>query len=126
MDPIIQILLSAGGATILAAIINAVMNRRKLSAEATEIITRAAAGTVENVTKDNELLREKVLKLEEKIEQMRAAQALHDARERAHLEAEERCRRHTQQGDAYTAVLISRLRALDQEIPVPPPRWSHY
>lgn len=123
MDPIVQILLSAGGATVLAAIINAIMNRRKLSAEATEIITKAAAGTVENIMKDNASLRERLVALELRIREYETAQFLSDDRERAHMVAEERYRRHQAECHDYTALLGAKLRALGQDVPDPPPVW---
>lgn len=121
MDPIVQILLSAGGATVLAAIINAIMNRRKLSAEATEIITKAAAGTVENVMKDNAELRVRVAASDTRIRELEKAQELHDVREREHLLAEQRYRRHQSECHDYTALLADKLRQLGQEVPDPPP-----
>lgn len=123
MNPLIQILLSAGGATVLAALITAVMNRRKLSAEATQIITQAAAGTVENVMKDNAELRTRMAVLEAKLRDYEAAQRIHDDRERHHLLAEERYRRHSTECHDYTAILASKLRELGETVPDPPPIW---
>jgi LPS O-antigen subunit length determinant protein (WzzB/FepE family) len=123
MEQFLTILLSAGGATVLAAAINAVMNRRKLSAEATEIITKAAAGTVENVMKDNTWLRQKIVDLESRIVQFELAEELHETREREHLRAEDRYAWHMQQCHDYTERLASALRAMGGRVDDPPPIW---
>jgi hypothetical protein len=121
MEPIIQILISAGGATVIAAFINAVMNRRKLSAEATEIITKAAAGTVENVMKDNSTLRERIAHLEILVKNHEETIRIAESREREHLLAEERHRRHEVDCRNYTGLLATQLRALGGTVPDPPP-----
>ena len=46
---LLQLMLSATGAGVLGAIVNGVINRRKLGAEATNIITQAATGVVERL-----------------------------------------------------------------------------
>lgn len=46
---LLQILLSATGAGVLGAVINGIINRKKLGAEATNIITQAATGVVERL-----------------------------------------------------------------------------
>lgn len=116
-------LLSAGGTTILAAIVNAIGNRRKLSAEATQIITQAAAGTVENVMKDNESLRQKVDRLETALNKMQGIIELSEQRERINMITEERYRWHMQQWHRYAAALASEVERLGGRIGEPPPDW---
>jgi hypothetical protein len=53
----LQLLGSAGLAAVLVAVINAVVNRRKLGAEATKMISDAAAGAVKDARDDNVRLR---------------------------------------------------------------------
>jgi hypothetical protein len=54
MSPaLIQILGSAATAAVLVAVINAVVTRRKLGAEATKIITDAASGMVADLRVEN-------------------------------------------------------------------------
>lgn len=48
-----QLLASGALATVLAAVINGVMNRRKLGAEATQIITDAASSVVTRLEQEN-------------------------------------------------------------------------
>lgn len=123
MDQILTFLLSAGAASIIAALIQAVMNRRKLSAEATEIITKAAAGTVENVMKDNAHLRAEVAEMKVRLGLFEKAQALHDTREREHLMAEERWEWHMKQCHGYSDRLAAKLRLLGQDVEEAPPVW---
>ncbi len=85
-DVVVQLLGSVVLAAIAGAIINGIINRRKLGAEATEIITKAATGVVERleaeltrVTGDNARLRERVNSLEIQEETDRAVLQLHAA-----------------------------------------------
>ncbi len=85
-DIVIQLLGSAVLAAIAGAIINGIINRRKLGAEATEIITKAASGVVERleaeltrVSADRERLIERVHTLEIREEADRAVLQLHAA-----------------------------------------------
>lgn len=61
---VLQLLGSAAVASIIGAIINGILNRKKLGAEATEIITKAASGVVADIRSDNERLRSRVGELE--------------------------------------------------------------
>jgi hypothetical protein len=66
-EALLQLLGSAGLAAVLVAVINAVVNRRKLGAEATKVISDAAAGTVRDVREDNARLREENVDLRSRI-----------------------------------------------------------
>lgn len=55
---IVAALASGGLGAILVAVINGIFTKRKLGAEATEIITRAAAGVVESLEKQLKTERE--------------------------------------------------------------------
>ncbi len=120
---ILTLLVSTGVATIIVAIIQAVFNRRKLSAEATQIITQAAAGTVENIMKDNATLRTQMGVLEGKLNTLTIAVAAADRRERAHAAIEERYRWHLDRWHRYCARITDELRALGGKIEDPPPMW---
>lgn len=61
---LVQIAVAVAASGALAAVVTGILNRRKLSAEATKIITDAAASTVEQIEKDNKRLRERVEQLE--------------------------------------------------------------
>lgn len=54
---LIQLLGSLGGAGVVAAVVNAVINRRKMGADVTKVIQEAAGTAVERVEKDNARLR---------------------------------------------------------------------
>lgn len=120
---VLAILGSAGFTAIIGAIINAVFNRRKLSAEATQIITQAAAGTVENVMRDNTELRAKVDKLETAMTKMQGIIELSEQRERINMITEERYRWHMQQWHRYAATLAGEVERLGGNVGEPPPDW---
>jgi hypothetical protein len=61
---LLQLLGSAAVASVIGAIINGILNRKKLGAEATEIITKAASGVVADIRQDNARLRKRVAELE--------------------------------------------------------------
>lgn len=107
----INLVAAMGAGGVIAAIINAVFNRRKLSAEATEIITKAAAGTVANVVNDNTTLRARVDKLEAQVTTLLAASALHEKRERHWQHSEERYRWHLERWQRYAHSLLALLQS---------------
>lgn len=81
---LLQILLSATGAGVLGAIINGIINRKKLGAEATNIITQAATGVVDRLEKEIERksgdlanARERIRQLEERVRVVEAREASH-------------------------------------------------
>lgn len=57
-ETIVAALASGGIGAILVAIVNGIFSKRKLGAEATEIITRAAAGVVESLERQLKTERE--------------------------------------------------------------------
>lgn len=62
-NQLFQLLGSIGGASIVAAVVNAIINRRKMGADVTKVIQEAAGTAVERVEKDNARLREENEKL---------------------------------------------------------------
>lgn len=120
---IVVALLSAGGATIIAAFVNAFFNRRKLSAEATEIITKAAAGTVENVVADNARLRLEVNELRVQLAQLAETVAISEKRERAHEMSQERWIWHMGRWHRHGSRLAEELRAAGITPEEAPPLW---
>jgi hypothetical protein len=144
-DDVVQLFAAAGGASILTAFINALFNKRKLGAEATEIITKGAAGIVERVEADNKRLREEMAAnearhskelgdaearhqqaigvLRAEVEQLRRTQSISDSRERMHLVAEERNRSHLERWHRYGDRCDMMLRAANIDPPEPPPRF---
>lgn len=57
METIVGTAVAAGGAGVLGAIVNGIVNRRKLGADATEAISRAAGSMVSRLEEDNARLR---------------------------------------------------------------------
>ena len=88
-EPIVELLISTGVATVVVAVINGFITRRKLGAEATKIITDAASGVVERVEADNTRLRqadahktEQINMLEERVDVLEDREREWEARER--------------------------------------------
>jgi hypothetical protein len=53
VSPVLQLLGSGALGALLLAVVNGIFSKRKLSAEATNIITKAASGVVERLEKEN-------------------------------------------------------------------------
>jgi hypothetical protein len=109
MANVINLIAAAGGGGVIAAIANALINRRKLSAEATEIITKAAAGTVANVVSDNTALRARLEKVESEVALLKETGRIHEQRERAWQQHEERYRWHLERWSRYANALLALL-----------------
>lgn len=120
---LVQLLLSGGIVGVLVAVINAIVNRRKLSAEATEIITKAAAGTVENVMADNARLREELVTVRSDVTALKLSLALAEERERGHQLADQRNREHLALWHRYCASHSDSIRAMGGDPGPPPPMW---
>lgn len=63
---ILQLVGSLGGAGVVAAVVNAIINRRRMGADVSDVIQKAAGGIVERIEGDNARLRVEIseLKLE--------------------------------------------------------------
>lgn len=62
-DALIQLLGAIGGASVVTAVVNAIVNRRKMGADVTKVIQEAAGGAVALVQADNTRLREELATL---------------------------------------------------------------
>lgn len=144
-DDVVQLFAAAGGATIVTTFVNALFNKRKLGAEATEIITKGATGIVERVEQDNARLRAEMAanearhqreiaevesrhqreigEVRNELRHMKTTQSLADERERMHLVAEERNRAHLERWHRYCARQTVVIRSLNGEIEDPPPMF---
>jgi uncharacterized membrane protein YebE (DUF533 family) len=109
------ILGSGGAGAILAAIVTGLFSKRKLGAEATEIITKAAAGVVTNMQAeiDRQVKRNDDLIHDHK-------QAMRDLVE-AHNQEMENVRRVLQLHVAWDAIAISKMNDMGIHLPPPPP-----
>lgn len=113
MDPIIITALSSAATAVLVAALAAVVNRRKLSAEATEIITKASVGVVDRVEADNKRLREDQVRLEKRLDHIVNVNRVREQRQVEHLTLWHR----------YCALLGDALRERGGQVPDPPPMW---
>lgn len=68
---VLQLLGSLAFVTLVTTIVQGVMNRKRLGAEATKIITDAASGVVASVREDNERLRNRLTELERREDEWR-------------------------------------------------------
>lgn len=104
-------LLSTGSlAAIAGAIVTGVFNRKRLGADATEIITRAASSVVERIEGENERLRKE-------IEELKSDRAI----------LRDMIEEHTkvlQLHAAWDALAVAKLREHDiLDLPDPPPMY---
>ena len=120
---LLQILVSAGFATVVVAVINAVITRRKLGAEATKIITDAASGVVANIEKDNERLRSNDLKKTKRIAALETRVDDLEDEQRGWEREREDWLRVLQMHVAWDTLAVAKLRELapDFSLPDPPP-----
>lgn len=109
-------LLGAGGVgAIMAAIVTGLFSKRKLGAEATEIITKAAAGVVTNMQAEiDRQVRRNDLLISEHLSLM------HSLREDHRREMED-VRRVLQLHVAWDAIAIARIGELGIDLPPAPP-----
>lgn len=112
---ILAIMGSASLGAIAAAIVTGIFSKKKLGAEATEIITKAAAGVVTNL--QAEIDRQVLLRQEQALENSSAIQHLMAS----HAEEMEEVRRVLQLHVAWDAIAIARLSELDVHLPPAPP-----
>lgn len=130
---LIQLAIAVLGGGTLAAILNAIMSRKKLGADATKIITEAAAGVASDLRTDNQNLRTKISDLESRVdelEQREEAINLAHRRETAQWERERQDWRATLQlHAAWDHLAVTKLREIDDEaaeLPEPPPLYPPY
>jgi hypothetical protein len=116
-------LLGGGGfAAVIAAVITGLFTRRKLGAEATEIITKAAAGVVTNLTA--EVARQEAARKEQAgvyEAQIAAHEAKLEEMAAAHVHEREEWRRVLQLHVAWDAIAIAKLSEVGVDLPETPP-----
>lgn len=117
---------AVGFGTIVSALIGGLFTRRRVSAEATEIITNAAAGVVTNMqtqleaqARTNEADR---ARHEERIKQMeRDHLTALAALSKSHAEEMDEARRVLQLHVAWDAIAIAKMAEIGVELPPAPP-----
>ena len=123
---IVGFLSALGVGSVLAAIVSGFFSRKKLGADATEIITKAASGVVANIESDNMRLR-KDIELERN--ERRAIEDFHESemvsvrREQDHFRR--LAREHTRVLQLHAAWDMMAVQALERcgitDLPQPPP-----
>jgi hypothetical protein len=114
-DWIVALLGAGGFATIVSAVVAGVFSKRKISAEATEIITKAAAGVVTNMQAE---IDRQVKRNEEMVREHRAQ--MHLLVQSHELEIQD-VRRVLQLHVAWDAIAIAKMGELGIELPPAPP-----
>ena len=120
-DSLLPLLGSGAVGAVIVAIIGAVTGRRKLGAEATEILTKAAGGMVERLEADNKRLRDadeakttKIDELEHRVDDLEDEQ-------RAWEREREDWLRVLQVHAAWDTLAIATLREAHPPIDLPDP-----
>ena len=106
---------SASAGAVLAAVITGIFSKRKLGAEATEIITNAAAGVVK--TMQSEIDRQ--MKRNEELVSEHVARM--NALVESHAEEMEQVRRVLQLHVAWDAIAIAKMNDIGIDMPPAPP-----
>lgn len=114
-DIIVAVLGTAGVSSVIGAVITGLASKRKLGAEATEIITKAAASVVTDLR--SELERQKLSAAQEREEHRTRMDAL----VASHAEEVEEFRRVLQLHVAWDAIAIAKMAELGIELPPAPP-----
>lgn len=112
LDDALPLIIGSSGITaVLAAVITATFNRKKLKADATSVIATAAGGIVQILQEDNARLRDEGNRRETMRQRREAAERRRDATFRQQLEY------HHQ----YDLSVASKLRSAGFEMEDPPP-----
>lgn len=124
---VIVALLGAGSlGAIVAAVVSGVFSKRKLGAEATEIITKAAAGVVTNLQDENKRLvethsQDRINWLNQTAKMVADHTAAMGAKDAAHAEEIEDYRRVLQLHVAWDTIAIAEVSKLGIQLPPAPP-----
>jgi len=112
-DLLFQLFGSAALAAVLGAVVNGVVNRRKLGAEATSIITQAAGGIVATLQADNIRLRAEAVVLKAQVDEFVKT-------DRRRGRRDDQMRRAFQAQSDYSTMCAHIMRAAGIEIADPP------
>lgn len=112
---IVAILGTGGFAAILTSVVTGLFSRRKLGADATEVITRAAAGVVTNL--QAEIDRQSRTNEELALRHERTMHSLITS----HTEEMDEVRRVLQLHVAWDAIAIAKMSELGVDLPPAPP-----
>lgn len=117
---LVQLIVALVGGGTIAAVINAIMSRKKLGADATKIITEAAAGVATDLRADNTDLRQRLARLQTQVAECEARE------DRWELERRE-WRDILQVHAAWDHMAVVSLRDHGViDLPAPPPLYPPY
>lgn len=111
---VIGILGTLGIGSVLAAVVTGIFSRKKLGADATEIITKAAAGVVERTEADNARLRA----------DLNTERAAREADRREFRNLIDSHTRTLQLHASWDAMAVAKLAEVGIELPAPPPLYA--
>jgi hypothetical protein len=113
---VLAAILGVGGlSAIISAVVAAVSSRRKLGAEATDIITKAAAGVVLNL--QAEIDRQVAMRHEEATRSQKALETLMADHSREMSDVREVLQLHV----AWDSIAIAKMAELGVQLPAAPP-----
>jgi len=112
---VVAVLGVGGLSAIIGAVVTGLFSKRKLGAEATEIITKAAAGVVTNL--QAEIDRQVGLREKQVTDHAAAMKTLMDG----HADEMNEVRRVLQLHVAWDAIAIAKMADVGIELPPPPP-----
>lgn len=114
INTLVLLISSSGVTAVIVSVITAMVNRRKLSAEATNIISQAAGGIVERLEIENKRLNNDLEKMRIRVLDL---ELIENKRKDKAEYYEDAAARHLE----YDATLIEKLLALGVTVDAPPP-----
>lgn len=118
---LVQVLASVLGSTVLVSLITAYLNRKKLGAEATDIITQAATGVVNQFKEDNARLRQQADRDRQERAELRGRLDELELAERRREWELHQLREQLQVHAAFDYLAIDKLREVGIDIGEAPP-----
>lgn len=115
MNNLVLVLASSGFGAIAAAIVTGIFSKKKLGAEATKIITDAAAGVVQTLNAEVLRLQTRVTEVTDKAEKDIRAMA------QAHVSERNEWRRVLQLHVAWDSIAIAEVSKMGVDLPPAPP-----
>lgn len=118
-DIILAVVGAGGVGAVFTATLNALVQRKRLGAQAADIIQRAAAGVVTTLQEEDRRKSKRITDLENKEELLE--------RRVAHLERERDADRHAAQlHAAWDHLAIAELSTIPSRLPPPPPLYAKH
>lgn len=121
-DTVVAVLGAGGLGAVLAAVVTGVFTKRKLGAEATEIITKAAAGVVTNLQSEIQRQTGIIDTMRSEYEsEIAACESKMTAMARAHVAERDEWKRVLQLHVSWDAIALAKMADIGIELPPVPP-----